>query len=308
MTLADRVQEAADPEAPQEQQLSPTQFLVQRMRDMTDNYAIALGGNTAGAERLVHDAITALRTTRNLHKAEPMSVLGALMTAAQLNLRVGVLGECWILPFWNNRASRHQAQFIMGYRGLATLAHRTGLVHSLVARTVYDAEMPNFTLEYHADRDVLVHKPHLGADKGRPALFYARALLANGGYQLTRPSTVQEMLEYREDHASARDKNGNVVGPWIEHFEQMCWKTHVRWVSNLLPKSVDLAMGLAADESVRTDLNPRADIAQASESVTERVVDGHVLRSGAPEAAPSGDEHPGRPADTETRPQGGRRG
>lgn len=306
MTLAANVREATDPEGGGEQTLMPGQILGREIVRTTKQFAIALRGDTAAAERLARDGLTAIRQVRDLYKCEPTSVLGALMTAAQLNLRPGVLGECYILPFWSTREGIHQAQFVIGYKGLATLAHRTGLVRSLVARTVYAKERPAFSLTYHEDRDELRHTPWLGPDKGPAELFYSRGLLANGGYQLTRPSTVTEMIEYRETHAK-RDRQGNIVGPWITHFEQMIWKTHVKWVCNLLPKSVDLAVGLDADGTVRRDTNPHADPLAVVERADERTVDGEVRPEPATQPA-AGDEHPGRRADERTDPREGRHG
>ena len=53
------------------------------------------------AAQLVRDALTAVRTNPKLAECEPNSVLGSLMTCAQLGLRPGVLGHAWLLPFWD---------------------------------------------------------------------------------------------------------------------------------------------------------------------------------------------------------------
>src|SRR5690606_34476319 len=106
------------------------------------------------AAQLIRDAITALRTTKNLDKCDSKSVLGSLMTCAQLGLRPGVLGHAWVMPFWSSKDRCHHAQLIIGYQGMIELAHRSPAVASIIARQVHERD--TFDVDYGV-ADTLVH-------------------------------------------------------------------------------------------------------------------------------------------------------
>ena len=86
------------------------------------------------ATQLVRDAMTCLRTIKKLDQCEPTSVLGALMTCAQLGLRPAVLGHAWPLPFWDNRSKCYKAQLVIGYQGYIELGHRSGKLEGPVGQ------------------------------------------------------------------------------------------------------------------------------------------------------------------------------
>lgn len=249
-----------------------------RIRSMSKEFQLAMPKG-AEATQLVRDALTALRMTKNLSKCEDSSVLGALMTCAQLGLRPGVLGHAWLLPFWDNRSKGYKAQLVIGYQGLIELAHRSGKIASLIARTVYEGD--EFDVDYGV-ADTLIHKPNILGDRGQPIAYYAIAKFTTGGYAFYVMSH-RDMEKYRDRNATAKNREGVIFGPWVDHFEGMAHKTCVRQLAKYMPKSTELANALAADEGVRVDLRPSADPAEATEHpeyVEGEVVDRPV--SGAP--------------------------
>jgi recombination protein RecT len=93
-----------------------TNSLADQIRGMEKQFQLAMPRG-AEATQLVRDALTALRTIKHLDKCEANSVLGALMTCAQLGLRPGVLGHAWPLPFWDRHSKGYKAQLVIGYQG-----------------------------------------------------------------------------------------------------------------------------------------------------------------------------------------------
>lgn len=89
------------------------------------------------------------------------------MTCAQLGLRPGVLGHAWLLPFYDSKSRQQQAQLVVGYQGLVELAHRSGKIQSLIARTVYANDY--FDVDYGLE-DKLVHKPSMQESRATPSL------------------------------------------------------------------------------------------------------------------------------------------
>lgn len=243
--------------------------LADQIRGMETQFKLAMPKG-AEAVQLVRDALTALRTTRNLDRCEEATVLGALMTCAQLGLRPGVLGHAWVLPFWDGRSSGYKAQLVIGYQGLVELAHRSGQIASLIARTVYAND--TFDVEYGL-ADTLVHKPCLDGSRGEPIAYYAIAKYKSGGYAFM-VMTQTEMEEYRDLYATAKTREGRIVGPWKDNFESMAHKTCVRQLSKWMPKATEFASAIEADGTVRVDLTPDPDVMLHGEHPT---LDGEIV-------------------------------
>lgn len=239
-----------------------------QIRQMESQYQLAMPKG-AEATQLIRDALTALRTTKNLDRCEANSVLGSLMTCAQLGLRPGVLGHAWLLPFWDRKSGGHKAQLVIGYQGLVDLAYRSGLVASVIARTAYENDV--FEVDY-GIADTIVHKPNMDGSRGKAIAYYAIVKYVSGGYAFWVMSH-QEMLAYRDEHATAKTKEGRVFGPWVDHFEGMAHKTVLRRLAKFMPKSVELANAIAADESVRVDLNPQTEPGEAAQFLDGEVVE-----------------------------------
>ncbi|MFE5290443.1 recombination protein RecT [Nocardia sp. NPDC056611] len=220
---------------------------------MEQQFAMAMPRGMEAAQ-LVRDAITCLKQNPKLAQCEQMSVLGSLMTCAQLGLRPGVLGHAWLLPFWDGKSRGYKAQLVVGYQGLVELAHRSGKVSSLIARTVYSNDV--FDVDYGLE-DRLIHKPNLKGSRGDIVAFYAIAKFTTGGHAFL-VMTYDEMIEYRQANATAKTKEGKVFGPWVDNFEGMAHKTCVRQLAKWMPKSTDLARAIEHDEAVRIDLSPDA--------------------------------------------------
>lgn len=249
--------------------------VVADLRRLRNQFAVALG-KAGDPDQLIRDVMTELRRVPDLlaEDTDPLTVLGAAMTCAQLGLRPGVNGQAYILPFWSKTRQVREATFVAGYRGLAKLAHQSRLITGLSARTVYERDGFSFTSEH--DGDKMRHEPALTApDRGKPLLYYARATLPNGGYQLTEPTSHALMIAFRVEHVKIQS------GPWYDDrgtpgcgFEWMAWKTMVKRLSKLLPLDSNMAMAIEADEGVRTNLDPHADVEKVTEQEREAAIPG----------------------------------
>ncbi|EID12961.1 recombination and repair protein RecT [Mycobacterium xenopi RIVM700367] len=284
--------------------------LQNKIRQMEQQFQLAMPRGVE-AVQLVRDALTCLQSTPKLAECEHKSVLGALMTCAQLGLRPGVsvLGQAYLLPFWDKNLERpnggkggFRAQLVIGYQGYVELAYRSGRIASLHARRVYANDY--FEIEYGAAEDKWVHRPYLDGPRGDVKLYYAVGRTVDGGYRITDPVSVADMQAYRDRHATAKDRNGKVVGPWVDHFDAMADKTMIRTLMKLLPKSTEQQQAIAHDGGVRVDVTPDA-INTEPDYVDGEVVDDPALGASEnrpePETsqvndAPPADEPPTDPA------------
>jgi recombination protein RecT len=225
----------------------------------------------------VRDALTCLQQTPKLAECTPKSVLGALMTCAQLGLRPGVLGHAWVLPYWDGKSRTNVATLVVGYKGYVELAFRSAQIGSIVARTVYEKD--TFDVEYGLNEN-LVHKPALTGDPGKPVAHYAVVRLANGGSNFW--VLTEDQAQAWKDRYAPRNKAGNVVGPWVSDYEAMARKTALLRLAAWIPKSTELAYAMEVDNGVRTNVDPGASLPTVT----------HHYEQVDPDPEPTPDEQP----------------
>lgn len=191
-------------------------------------------------DRMIRLACTEFAKNPVLQKCDPISVFGAIIQASQLGLEIGVMGQAYLVPFKNGKTGRFEAQFIPGYKGLISLARRSGEVTSIETNIVYEKD--TFDLVLGVDSN-LTHKPYLDGDRGKPRLVYGVAKFKDGGYHLEW-MTIAEVEKIRA-RSKAKDS-----GPWLTDYEQMVRKTLIRRMANYLPMSIELQTALQIDQAV----------------------------------------------------------
>lgn len=196
-------------------------------------------------DRLTRLTMTTIRTTPELKNANPASLLGAVMQAAQLGLEPGLLGQCYLLPFKNNKKNTVDVQFIIGYKGMIDLARRSGHIQSIYAHAVYS----NDEFEYELGLDPkLKHVPTMN-EKGDFIGAYAVAHFKDGGYQFEFMPKA-EIERRRQASPGGRSK----FSPWNNYYEEMAKKTVVRHMWKYLPISVELQQQVAHDEGAAREI------------------------------------------------------
>jgi recombination protein RecT len=201
------------------------------------------------ADRIARIATTVIRQTPALGRCDVASLLGALMTASQLGLEPGPLGEAYLVPYGR------KVTFIPGYRGLIKLAWQSGRLQSIQAHTV--CERDEFDYEYGLEPK-LRHKPALNG-RGKVIAVYAAAVFKDGGSAFVVMST-EDVEAIRKRSASGKN------GPWVTDWDAMARKTAVRQLARWLPMSTELQsfqQAVAMDDTVRsTYTSPVEDAGQ----------------------------------------------
>lgn len=218
-------------------------------------------------ERLTRMALTTIRTTPQLKEADVPSLLGAIMQSAQLGLEPGPLGQCYLLPFRNNRKGITEVQFIIGYKGMIELARRSGHISTIYAHAVHENDEFEYALGLHAD---LKHVP-TDSERGEFKGAYAVAHFKDGGYQFEyMPKAEIEKRKGRSKAASSK------YSPWATDYEEMAKKTVVRHMWKYLPISVEMQNVVTQDEGTGKDIK---DITPGEDSFV--VVDYPQIEDGA---------------------------
>ena len=189
---------------------------------------VAATGNPKTADRMVRIAIAAIGSNVHLMKCTPVSLARAAFRGAQLGLEPGSpLGEAYLVPYGD------ECQLVIGYRGLITLARRSGMVESIEAIAVHARD--KFTYTYGLDSN-LTHTPWMppppenyndpgefktwmdNSNPGPLVAVYAIARL-KGGVQQYIVMTRAEVEKIRAESKQASS------GPWVKHFDEMAKKT-----------------------------------------------------------------------------------
>lgn len=233
-------------------QRTPKQEMAAKISRMEQQFQLAMPKGVE-ASQLIRDALSVLSANPKLAECDSTSVLGALMTCAQLGLRPGVLGQAWVIPF------KGKGQLVIGYQGLIALAQRSGDIASISARMVHEADL--FDYQFGLD-DNLVHKPSSGP-RGPVVAYYCVVKTKSGGVMWDVLSRADAEV-HRDKFAMARDRSGNIVGPWRDHFDAMALKTIIMRVLKLAPRSTELHSAIVADNSVRVDYTPSTPPEEAS--------------------------------------------
>jgi len=190
------------------------------------------------------------RSEISLFECKPRTVLAAFMTAAQLGLRPGVNGECWLQTKYSRKLRGWAASFQVGYQGLIKLAMLSGAVRRIEAVEVFAED------DFHEQKGTEPKIHHVCArmqNPGEVERFYAVAVLANGEPIFTRSWSVERMEAFRAAYAP------NKRGAWWTNahtFVQMSIKTMLKQLAKRLPVTGEFAEAVAADDRVRMDDDP----------------------------------------------------
>jgi len=209
-------------------------------------------------DRLIRVSMTALRRTPKLLECSTTSLLGAIISAAQLGLETdGALGHAYLVPY------KKECQLVIGYRGMIDLARRSGQILSISARVVYEND--KFEYSYGLD-EKLDHIPAMDG-RGSPIAAYAVARIVGGGYQIEVLS--MEQLRKAQDASQAKYKGC----PWEAYWDEMARKTAVRRLFKYLPVSVEMQRAIGLDDMADAGVPQYIDIGLSEESQPETKVE-----------------------------------
>ena len=225
---------------------------------------------TIGIQRFMSGVYTLMRTP-SLRACTTESIVGGMLLAAQSGLELNtVMGQAWLVPFWNDSKKVKEAQFILGYRGIVDLGYRSGGVADIVAREVYEGDKFDFEYGLHPK---LMHKPNL-KERGEITAFYALARLTTKGAPFEVLDISQVLAKKEAALKKAKDPK-NPMLPWNAHFVAMGRKSCITPLKPWLPLSVELRRPMDYDEAViELPPDPEQDLSASWEEYQEGEVEG----------------------------------
>ncbi len=201
-------------------------------------------------ERMARIAVNAVSRDAKLLQCTPISVLRCVMQAGSMGLEPGgPLGDSFLVPFRDKKTGTMICTLIVGYKGLISLARRSGQVLSIEAHAVYGKDHWSFRRDQ--DGTFFSHVPSEEQDPGPLLRVYGVARLKD------TPLAAIEVMPRREVDAIMRaTQSQGAYGPWKDHFSEMCRKTVVRRLSKYLPMSVEFADALDREDRIEKGLSP----------------------------------------------------
>jgi recombination protein RecT len=204
-------------------------------------------------ERFLRIALSEVRRNPQLSQCSIESLGGAIMQSAILGLEPGLHGYAYLVPRWNSKAGRFDAEFQIGYKGYIDLAHRTGKVAFITAEIVYEDDY--FEFQYGTNQK-LIHKPNIESEKyGDPEYakkYYAYIKFKDGSEQF-KVITKKQALRHAQRFTTSKNKEGELVGPWKTDFDAMALKTAIKLLFKTVQVSTEFQQQIAKDETIAND-------------------------------------------------------
>jgi recombination protein RecT len=210
------------------------------MKDLIEQQLPAIERQLGGAmnsDAFVRAVLSEITKQPKLMSADPKTLLGGVMLAAQLRLEIGSgLGEFWLTPRKDH--GRDICLPIIGYQGMVKLALRSEFVTNVQAFLVRDGD--DFTYGANSDRGMFYDWTPRDFEETRPWIGVVATAKMRGGGTTWVYLTHDQVIGRRPPYWDS--------GPWKTNEDEMAKKTAVRALAKYLPKSTDLGRALEADE------------------------------------------------------------
>jgi recombination protein RecT len=189
------------------------------------------------ADRILRIALTEIRKTPKLLDCDIGNLLGAVAQSASLGLEIGgPLGQAYLVPY------KERCELIIGYKGLLSMARRSGTIKSIEARSVFKDD----AFEYaYGMQPTLVHTPSGDTDPANLQAAYAIAHFKDGGFQME--VMLRNQIERIKTVAMAKSSG---KGPWNDYEEEMWKKTVLRRLMKMLPLQAEIYDRMEVEEKI----------------------------------------------------------
>lgn len=195
----------------------------------------ALGG-PSNLEKFKQAIFTCATVNPKILLCSANSIAVAAIQCAHLQLfPLGITGDAYLVPY------RDVCKLILGYRGLAKLARRSGMISKIVARPVYPAD--EFAAVYGTE-DTLIHRPDMSVvahDDKDITHVYCICYYKSGVSQFEVMNRA-DIEAHRRKHASPKST------AWRDHWLPMAQKTVFKLGAGYLPMSVETQFAVEIDD------------------------------------------------------------
>lgn len=184
-------------------------------------------------ERIIRTVLVSCEMNKYLLECDRGSLLRAAMTAAVLGLEVdGVTGQGYLVPF------KGKVQFLPGYKGMVTIAARSG--RTLEGFIVRDQD----AFAFDEANGTVRHQKALGGEKQRRVVAAYAVSRGEGVPTMVRVMSLDEIIAVRDRSAGYRASPER--SPWATDFDAMARKCPIRMLAKDIP-NISLQAAAALD-------------------------------------------------------------
>lgn len=194
------------------------------------------------ADRMARIALTSLRVNPKLMNCTRESFYGSLMAASQLGLEPGINGQCYLIPYRDNRKGVDICTLVPGWRGYMDLVNRTERA-TASTEAVYDGD----EFDYELGTKVRIHHKRGKWAGTEAALQYVYAVGHIKGLEEFPQIDVWD-IDKIWAHRNKQNKVGDRHYSYV-HPEMYARKIPLLQVLKYLPSSIELADASMLDAS-----------------------------------------------------------
>lgn len=189
------------------------------------------------ANSFISSVISVANGNPQLRNADPMSIIGAAMVAATMQLQVvPTLGQCYIIPYGS------KAQFQCGYLGILQLCQRSGQFKKILAAPVHEGE---YVSGDEFDEDYVFDKSQKKSDN---VIGYMAKFELLNGFTKVAYWDVEKVKKHASKFSQAYRSGYN--SPWKSDFDAMAMKTVLKSILKFAPKSIEMQNAVTFDQAV----------------------------------------------------------
>ncbi len=216
------------------------------------------------AEQFIESCLNSIKRTPKLLQCDTKSLFGAMMHCAEVGLKPDTPDQhCFLIPRYNRKTNRLEANFEIGYKGLIEIMYRNPSIVKVFPSAVYEND--TFDYEYGLEPN-LVHKPFRGEDRGGLDAVYCFVKFDNG----EKLFTVVEKHELAKiEGISANQTEHSAYNNGKDVFNFMQIKVAIKKISKILPKNgnEEIAKAIEIDSKLEGGASTYIDIPSSDDQI-----------------------------------------
>jgi recombination protein RecT len=189
-------------------------------------------------ERLVRLVLTEFTKNPNLWGCDLNSFIGAVLNAAQMGLEIGILGQGFLVPYYDKRTNKKVVQFIPGWQGLLSLVYREGKAQVWTG-AVYEGDEFDFAL---GSNPYIRHIPCGESNPDKLKYVYAVAELKGFSKPLIEVWPISKVWAHRDKINKVGENHYS-----YQFKEQYARKVVLLALLDYVPRSVELSEAIKAE-------------------------------------------------------------
>lgn len=192
------------------------------------------------ADRVARLVLTAFSQSPQLQNCDQRTIIAAVMTASQMGLEIGVMGQGYLIPY------KATCTFVPGWQGIVDIISRSGRA-TVWTGAVYEGDEFDYAL---GDSPFVKHKPKGETDDPKKITHvYACGRVNGSEWPVIDVWPIAKVTRHF--------KKMNKVGD--RHYANTYWEMYARklpllQIAKYMPKSIELANALQSSHSAESGI------------------------------------------------------